>query len=88
MQSKSIRRGDEEISIGRFELTELIIDLFEASDAKQVTFGIDHGLPGFACAYRTFYAKKPKTVFEAALAELRARLKKAKLPRKAYRKTF
>jgi hypothetical protein len=49
---------------------------------------IDHGLPGFACAYRTFYAKKPKTVFEAALAELRARLKKAKLPRKAYRKTF
>jgi hypothetical protein len=73
--------GHEEISIGRFELTELIIDLFEASDAKQVTFGIDHGLPGFACAYRTFYAKKPKTVFEAALAELRARLKKAKLPK-------
>ena len=35
-----------------------------------------------------FYAKKPKTVFEAALAELQARLKKAKLPRKAYRKTF
>jgi hypothetical protein len=58
------------------------------SGAKQVTFGIDHELPGFACAYRTFYAKKPKTVFEAALAELRARLKKAKLPRKAYGKTF
>ena len=73
--------GSEEISIGRFGLTELIIDLFEALDAKQVTFGIDHGLPGFGCAYRTFYAKKPKTVFEAALAELRARLKKAKLPK-------
>ena len=31
--------GDEEISIERYGLTELIIDLFEASDAKQVTFG-------------------------------------------------
>ena len=31
--------GSEEISIERFGLTELIIDLFEASDAKQVTFG-------------------------------------------------
>ena len=73
--------GDEEISIERYGLTELIIDLFEALAAKQVTLGIDHGLPGFACAYRTFYAKKPKTVFRAALAELRARLKKAKLPK-------
>jgi hypothetical protein len=73
--------GDEEISIEPYALTHLIIDLFEASDGMRFSFVDDPGVPGFASVMYDFYAKKPRTVFEAALAELRARLKKAKLPK-------
>ena len=61
-------------TVERYALTNLIIDLFEASGGKKVSFGVDAGLPGFSSAMCMFYAKKPKIVFDAALAKLRARL--------------
>jgi len=59
-------------------LADLIINLFEKSGGWP-RFFTDAG--PFSSAMCMCYAKKPKTVFEAALAELRARLKKAKLPK-------
>jgi hypothetical protein len=72
--------GDEEISLDRYVLTDLIINLLEGAGG-QTRFFSEYGPPGFSSAMCMLYAKKPKIVFEAALAKLRARLKKAKLPK-------
>ena len=70
--------GDKEMSFDGDVLADLIINLFEKSGGWP-RFFTDAG--PFSSAMCMCYAKKPKTVFEAALAELRARLKKAKLPK-------
>lgn len=68
---------DGEVSIDPYVLTRLIINLLEVSGGKKYPGSIyDGSAPGFTSVICVFHAQRPQSVFETALSELKARLRK------------
>jgi hypothetical protein len=69
-------RKNDNVSVDRYVLTHLIIELFEAAGGVPYPGSIESsGAPGFCSAWTLFYADNLQTVFDAALAKLKVLLK-------------
>ena len=69
--------GDEDVALDQYVLTRLIVQLLEAAGGVRYPGSIESlGAPGYCSAWVLLHAKDPQAAFEAALADLKNRLRR------------